>query len=265
MHDDGAPTEDVVGNVNTSSASASDAVPTPPQYHLYQPQGEETGQGQETQNPQQQPQQQKQQPTQPQWGNGPGQTPPAPITPIPAVVSEATFSYQLFDCLDDTEVCLDVFFCAPCMLGRTYNAFTMKVPDTMHVPVCCGIVSCEVGAFVVGCILGVWGWFVFLNAGLVATAAIMALGAVPYCVLSFQQRLELRSALGLPTNDIEDCLLVFGCAPCTQCQQTREITKMGLNPGSCMFGARHEAEVQTVQTPQPEQQVVQPAYVPLVT
>ena len=110
------------------------------------------------------------------------------------------WSSDLCACCDETQSCLDVFFCLPCQMSRQCSALDDS-PDTMDCCYCC----CSLVALYQGA------------TGTVVTAII---------------RYRLIEKYGISGEGaIKTFFIGTFCFLCSMCQTSRELTVLGANPG----------------------------------
>ena len=172
--------------------------------------------------------------------------------PLVRASSDRQMTYGLCCCFEDTDVCCNVMWCSPCLLGYTYDAIVNDQPHSMNVGVCVGVsLAYLLGSFGAAYVNLVLGLAPFGNAACV-------LGCLPCTMSVCQQRGEVREKLGLQDNMCEDFILSCFCPACVQCQITREAKGLRLHPCSvcCEDADETPGVVHTV----PQGVVVQPGY-----
>jgi Cys-rich protein (TIGR01571 family) len=136
----------------------------------------------------------------------------------PSPMTNPFFHTGLCDCFKDVKGCLDGLFCGYCQNARQYNLMKNNVnsihPGACFVPFLVDMVL-PVGLFL---LFGIEGFYWF--------------GTI---VMTYMNRSKVRQRYGLQPAQCTDILSAWCCAPCTICQNYRELSIRGSWPnGVCV-------------------------------
>eukprot|EP01064_Diplonema_japonicum_P004666 TRINITY_DN13065_c0_g1_i1.p1 TRINITY_DN13065_c0_g1~~TRINITY_DN13065_c0_g1_i1.p1 ORF type:complete len:333 (+),score=42.71 TRINITY_DN13065_c0_g1_i1:100-999(+) len=163
-------------------------------------------------------------------------------------------------CSRECELCCNVFWCTPCMAGRTHSAAVNNLRDTMDGTVTGSLIAAEV--------LGIVLSFSLTAAGIPGMGFCSYMGCCATAGYLTYQRQFITKKFNIHSEPCMDCLMSFFCLPCVLCQHHTELSHRGVDPGSCccIIGQQRPRQTAVVmvahhgQVMSYPQQQVQPAY-----
>lgn len=114
------------------------------------------------------------------------------------------WSFELLGCFQQSDPCIEAFFCGPCQLTRQYN---MLLNDTNEI-----------------------NWAAL---GGLYTLNLMARIPLASCFLTWHVRHSLRRKYNISGSVSNDAVVSLCCGPCAIAQQYRELSNRGEWSGAC--------------------------------
>ncbi|KAJ9447693.1 Cell number regulator 3 [Diplonema papillatum] len=147
-------------------------------------------------------------------GYGPGAPAQGQPTPVgyPPQQQMAAFAHEpeerdwndgLCDCCGDCGLCCDVMWCFWCTHSRVYSAAVDDLPNTFNCGICCLMFLCTH----------------------------LAVGHFVNTAIAYVTRSNVRQKYRLRGSCCGDFLKTFCCMACATCQEHKQLSKMGMNPG----------------------------------
>eukprot|EP01059_Diplonema_ambulator_P034885 TRINITY_DN8044_c2_g1_i1.p1 TRINITY_DN8044_c2_g1~~TRINITY_DN8044_c2_g1_i1.p1 ORF type:complete len:220 (+),score=24.63 TRINITY_DN8044_c2_g1_i1:22-681(+) len=172
------------------------------------------------------------------------ETLPAMGTPV-----EEVWATGLLDDCDCGELCCNVFWCAPCMLGRIHATAVNNQPGKVDLRVCCIVpTAAALGEGI--------RWALLLTYGIGPDIGNL-FSWVATSAFTEEHRTAIRKTYGIQGTSCNDCLTSWFCTGCAMCQHYRELAHRGNDPGLTIRCARQQEPVVHIV-------IAQPAYIPLV-